>query len=404
MRTDCHGCSAGEVQLLVQPSYTPCVRVLMSYGVVGRGGDAIQVQELADAFRALGHDVKIVGSHKLEPYGFGGAGGRLRSRLRRLPWWGRDFVELGLNVRTLVRARRLLRRGAFDLVFHRAAIYDFVGARLARSCPVIAHLDAPFGAERAFHGERAFGSLHRLCMRRLGEAARLVVTMTAASQDHYAGLGIPREKILVAPNGISSRLLGLGTALAEPSPPHVDSGEYTIGFVGSLSRWHRVDMLLEALGQLNGEKYRLCVVGYGAEFDRLLVRARELGVHQRVQWLGALPHQQALQEIARFDIAVLPGTLPTGAPIKLFEYAALARPSIAPDLPNLRALFTEEELCFVEPENPGALVDAIVQLCENPDRARALGQRAQVRVREDYTWEKIVSGILDAVHVSDHRR
>jgi glycosyltransferase involved in cell wall biosynthesis len=165
--------------------------------------------------------------------------------------------------------------------------------------------------------------------------------------------------------------------------------------VGSLSRWHRVDLLLEALTDLD-RRFSAVVVGYGADHARLRAVANQLGVEDRVSWVGAVPHEQAVRETARFDIAVLPGTLPTGAPIKLFEYAALGRPIIAPDLPNVRELFAEDEMCFVQPESPQALAEAIETLCTNPEAARQLGERAQARVRQ-YTWEEIVARLLQSL-------
>jgi hypothetical protein len=38
------------------------MRIVFTHGLVGRGGDAIQVQALAEAFAALGHDVESVGT------------------------------------------------------------------------------------------------------------------------------------------------------------------------------------------------------------------------------------------------------------------------------------------------------------------------------------------------------
>jgi len=378
------------------------MRIVLSYSLVGRGGDAIQVLEMTQALQNLGHDVQLLSPTLLQPYDFSTTEARLRNLARRLPWWVKDFIELILQWRLGRMVKRVLAKEQFDLLFHRASIYDFVGTRVAKmtKVPVVAHLDAPFAIERAFHGLGYFASLHRHCMRRLGQSVRLVLTVSGASKDYYVHLGIPEEKILVMPNGISSELLKVGAELAKVHPSCSNPQVCTIGFVGSLSRWHRVDLLLLALRELGAPqdpRWQVKIVGFGEEYYRLRAQARELGVEEIIIWLGALPHDQAYQEIAEFDIAILPHTLPTGAPLKLFEYAALARPTIVPDLPNLRALFSEEEMYFVEPENPKAIANAIKDLAANPEKARRMGLKAQDRVIREYTWEKILGRVLDEV-------
>ena len=376
------------------------LHVLFTYSLVGRGGDAVQVLKIAQALQNLGHNVQLLGPIPLRPYAFSTTEGRLRNLARRLPWWAKDFIEIGLQWRLGRMVKRALAQKQFDLIFHRASIYDFVGARVAQmtKVPVVAHLDAPFAVERAFHGLGHFASLHRHCMRRLGQSIRLVLTVSLASKDYYVRLGIPEEKILVMPNGISSELLKEGIELAKAHPPCSNPRLCTIGFVGSLSRWHRVDLLLEALKGLGAPQdpgWRVEIVGFGEEYSRLRAQAQEYRLEKCIVWLGALPHDQAFRKIAELDIAILPHTLSTGAPLKLFEYAALARPTIAPDLPNLRALFSEEEMYFIEPENPKAIANAIKDLADDPEKARRMGLKAQERVIREYTWEKILERVLE---------
>ncbi|MEN3009813.1 MAG: glycosyltransferase family 4 protein, partial [Candidatus Bipolaricaulaceae bacterium] len=280
---------------------------------------------------------------------------------------------------------------------------DTAGVRMAKKfgCPLIIWLDAPFPIERAFRQESYFKSLHISRMRALGQQAQRIVTVSRVAKEYYSQLGLPEAKILILPNGIPERLLRKGMEFALKRRPFSQPHECVVGFVGSLSRWHGVTFLLDALRELlnfQSVQWRLQIVGYGEEYKRLCAQAHQLGVSPFVEWLGALPHEQAFERIAQFDIAVLPHTLPTGAPMKLFEYAALARPVIAPDFPNLRAWFTNDELCFIKPEDPQALADAILSLCKAPKEAQEMGLRAQARVAE-YTWEKIVQRILNDVQL-----
>ncbi|MBC7217954.1 MAG: hypothetical protein H5U36_07430 [Candidatus Caldatribacterium sp.] len=184
------------------------------------------------AFRELGHKVVLLSSTSLQPYNHASARGRLRSIARCLPWWTKDFVELTLQWLLACMARRALARESYDLVFHRASIYDFAGAYLAKVAriPLIAYLDAPFAIERR-------------------------------SKEYYVQLGIPEEKILVLPNGISSRFLEFDLKLSEDRPPFSsDPKTCTIGFVGSLSPWHRVDLLLHALSKLD-DRFQVMICG-----------------------------------------------------------------------------------------------------------------------------------------------
>jgi len=146
--------------------------------------------------------------------------------------------------------------------------------------------------------------------------------------------------------------------------------------------------------------FRLIAVGSGEEYARLQAQEKQLSLEGNVSWRGPMPHEQAFRQIGNFDIAVLPHTLCTGAPLKLFEYAALARPAIAPDIPNLRRLFADDEMCFVQPESPQAMAEAILAMSRRPKTARRLGQRAHERVQQ-YTWENNVARLLRELHITN---
>ncbi len=378
------------------------MKILFSYVLAGRGGDAIQILDIVEALKNNGHTVKLMGSTRLQPYEFQGRNSFLRSWLRRLPWWCRDFIDLALQARLLLKTRNILiNKFKPDIIWHRAGIYDFAGLRLAKvcRCPLIVHLDAPFPVERAFRHEGYFHKLHQYCMKRLGRNANIICTVSSASRIYYSELGISPEKILVIYNGILENLLILGKEMGLKHRPLSNPSPVILCFAGSLSRWHRVDLLLKALHQLNIDypgRFRLEIVGQGEDYVNLHSLEKQLNLEGQVDWLGPMPHEKAFDQIAQSDIAILPSTLATGAPIKLFEYAALARPTIAPDLPNLRDLFSADEMYFLKTDTPEALIEAILKLSEKPESARNLGQKAQECVQQ-YTWERITRQLLKAL-------
>lgn len=390
------------------------MRMLFTYSTVGRGGDAIQVLSLAGALRSAGHRVSLIGAAPIAAYAFETVDGRIRTLVRRLPWWARDLLDLPLALVTTWRAARAGRREKVDLLVHRASVYDFAAGYLARrlGVPLVLYLDTHVEAERRFLGEGHWRGLHAMAMRALGRAAAVIAVPSLAVAQYYGGLGLPVDKVEIVRNGVSERYLRMGVTAASARPPLAEARSCTLGFVGSLASWHGVGLLLEALCDLRGmadaetpaavagPAFGLVIVGQGAEYRRLRAQARALGLSDVVEWRGALPHDEAVRAIGEFDIAVLPDTLPTGAPMKLLEYAAMARPIIAPDYPNLRDMFVDgREIVLVPPGDRRAMVQAIRSLAADPALARRIGLAAQARVRE-YTWEKAVGSLLRRVVIA----
>ncbi|MDF9407894.1 glycosyltransferase family 4 protein [Pelotomaculum isophthalicicum JI] len=376
--------------------------ILFTYVLVGRGGDAVQVNAFVEGFKNLGCQVVLTGPSPIKPYEFGSAEGKLRNVARRLPWWAKDIIEAALGLVTIRRAKNSIKKKKFDLIFHRAGIYDFAGCLLKKknALPLIVHLDAPFPIEREYKGERYFKFFHKAAMKNIGKHADLVVTMSEQAKGYFVNLGIPEQRILVLPNGISHKRLQRGIALAAEHKPFFNEKKITLGFLGNLSRWHKVDLLLEAVKLLiekQTHKYYLVVVGKGEEYEKLKEKTDVLGISGYVEWVGHLPPGQAFEEIAKFDIAILPHTLTTGAPMKLFEYAALARPVVAPDLENINSLFCKDtEICLFDPGNVCDMVRAIELISSKKELALTMGVKMQERVKS-YTWESIIKKILDAI-------
>ncbi|MDR7521419.1 MAG: glycosyltransferase family 4 protein [Armatimonadota bacterium] len=369
------------------------MRVLLTHVTLGRGGDAVQWTALADSLRRAGHDVTVAGAVAVRPYSTRGAAAGARTVVGCFPWQVRDALELALVPVAAARAWWTARQGV-DLIVYHAGPYAVLGPLLAwlLRVPLVACLDAHVPAERGYRSESYWRSVHEGTARWLGRTARVVVTPSRAIADHYRRIGLPATKVLVRPGGVLQRHIEAGLRLVETMPPMARASQCVLGFAGSLSDWHRVDLLLEALALLvaraDGIAYRLVVVGGGREESRLRALAQRLGIARRVQWRGSLPHDDAVAAMAEFDIAVLPSTLPTGSPLKLVEYAAMGRPIVAPALPNIGDLLAPEtEAILVEPGRPAVLAEAIARLAHDPVLARRIGRSAQSRVRA-LTWEE----------------
>ena len=150
--------------------------------------------------------------------------------------------------------------------------------------------------------------------------------------------------------------------LAPSAGPPID-----ILYVGQLYPWKGVDNLIHAMQHLEGR--RLTIVGGNRDKDLHRVRrlARKLGVEERVELTGHVPHEQVRDYIGRASVCVIP--LPRKgfrearfftSPMKLFEFAVQGRAIVATDLPSLReSLVHGQNAWLCPPDDPKALADAI---------------------------------------------
>jgi len=102
------------------------------------------------------------------------------------------------------------------------------------------------------------------------------------------------------------------------------------------------------------------------------------------------------------DCLVLTGTKKSNvsqyqtSPMKMFEYMASGRPTIASDLPSFREALNQNNSILIEPDNPQALVEGIKKVLNNPELAEKISRQAYKDV-QNYTWEKRAKIIIDFI-------
>ncbi|MDC0682805.1 glycosyltransferase family 4 protein [Sorangium atrum] len=165
-------------------------------------------------------------------------------------------------------------------------------------------------------------------------------------------------------------------------------------FVGIMpAAFHPVkahDVLLRALARLRerGVAVTVLVVGDGDERDRIHGLARELGVHgAEARFLGFRKDVPDLLVAADFF------TLPSrdeGLPLAVLEAMARGLPVVVTPVGGVPEVVRHEEHGLIVPvDGHDALADAIERLASDPALGRRLGEAGHVRVRDDFSFEKM---------------
>jgi glycosyltransferase involved in cell wall biosynthesis len=314
------------------------------------------------------------------------------------------LLELGYNLPSFFKNRRLLRAGGFQFIYERHAFFLFSSALLARSVgiPLIIEVNELAGDAR-IRDQPWLGWLVRSIDRFVFERASLIVVVSPHLQRRISALGIPGEKILALPNAVkradaeqladgtsARRMLGVEDCVV-------------IGFVGWFVHWHRLDRLLIAMAHLGQQRpnLRLVLVGEGPLEPELRMLASKLGIGERVVFAGPAPHNEIPSRIAAFDVAVVPHSNAYRSPIKLFEYMAQARAVVAPDTEPIASVVSHGEngLLF-NPDEESALEQCLEQALTSADLRTALGENARRAVLERHTWEANAARLLRALNLS----
>lgn len=209
---------------------------------------------------------------------------------------------------------------------------------------------------------------------------------------------LPADRIHVVLNGIEGADIDRGRA-AERLRGEVgaDAGTLLIGAAGHAARRKGFDVLLDAFARADLDDARLVVAGDGPELPALREQARELGIADRVHWLGYRDDVTAV--LAGCGVFVL-SSRNEGMANVMLEAMAAGTPVIAADVSGVRTAVGAEEGgspagWIVPPEDADALAAALRQVAallrDDPAAVQARAGEALRRVRERFGVERMVA-------------
>lgn len=169
-------------------------------------------------------------------------------------------------------------------------------------------------------------------------------------------------------------------------------------YLGGLMAGRGLEQLVDAIGMVPSAE--LVLLGEGLLASDLLRRAAASGAADRVHLLAPVPSEEVTAYAATADIGVSP-ILPSSLnyryslPNKLFQYMAAGIPVVASDLPQVREIVNGARCgLVVDTTRPAAIAAAIDRLADDPNEARAMGQRGREAVEARFNWSIAAAALL----------
>lgn len=222
-------------------------------------------------------------------------------------------------------------------------------------------------------------------------AADVLVSIGRFTEDGFRRLHPDAPRVETIPNGID--LVPFRSPVPRPASfdPAIRAGQYAL-FIGRLHLRKGVDVLLNALAQIPADGgVQLVVAGAGEERAALERLASQLGISQRVRFVGRVEGDTKLYLLQNALFTVMPSRGWEAFPLVVLESYAAGKPIVATAIPGIADLIEESKTGTLVPEeDPAALARAMRELLENPARAGAMGESVTGIARR-YSWDSVAA-------------
>lgn len=292
--------------------------------------------------------------------------------------WGHKAAQAGL--------RRVLRGGAYDVV-HAHGLRAAVDAAMAArgGPPVVATVHNLVRADvsgrvRAPMYARAEALTVSLCAKVFGVSEQISRHLRGRSPRHAAK--------------IETLYLGIG------DPPHIsrnqkevrkelDAGSSAVVLTASrLAPQKALHVLLGAIAEIRPAPV-LAVAGTGPLQTKLQELSADLGVEDRVRWLGFRDDVHDL--IAAADVFCLSSTW-EGVPLAAQEAMLLGTPVVATAVGGIPELIDDGVSGrLAPPGDPGALAAALHEVLDDPDLQRRYATAARAQIRQKFSTQRMLT-------------
>ncbi len=269
--------------------------------------------------------------------------------------------------------------------------------------PVVYEVRAFWEDAGVSHGSHAEGSARYRAIRALEtwalRRADAVTTICEGLRGDIVARGVPAAKVTVIPNAVDvDTLSGAGQRDKALATRLGLAGKVVLGFFGSFYAYEGLHLLLRALPLLTaaGAAVHVLLVGGGPEEQALKRQAHDMGIDDRVTFVGRVPHAEIDRYYDLADLLVYPRVsirlTELVTPLKPLEAMAQERIVLASDVGGHRELIRDGDTGWLfRPDDAQALADKVVECLARGAEWPAMRRRGRQFVEKERNWRASVA-------------
>lgn len=296
-------------------------------------------------------------------------------RLRNIPI-GPSLPKLFFDLLILLKGISLCLKNRYDVI-HGIEEAGFIGAilaRLIRAQAIFEKHSDPFSYKN--------GMLKNLILRVYAGVEKLAVKMSDAVI--CTGPGLVRQVEAMKTSTRAFHVFDIPSSLVEFEEKKVDAvskelqkgkDDVFITFVGSFALYQGVELMFAAIPLVIGHcpQARFVIIGgSAAEIAVQKEKFSELGLGQRVSFVGKIAPDLLPNYLRASDILLSPRASGVNSPLKILDYMKAGRAIVATDIPSNRLVLGEENAMLMHPV-PEDFARGISILVEDREKRQAMG-------------------------------
>lgn len=283
---------------------------------------------------------------------------------------------------------RLLRKNNYDIIHAHWIIPQGLVATIARP---LARSNIP--VVLTSHGGDLFslkGSMLSSLKRWITRKAEKLTVVSSAMKIRASEMALKNEAdIAVIPMGVDTH--------KDFTPTAINEDRQGLLFVGRLVDKKGIEYLIDAMPEVLQQhpEAKLTIIGEGPMGQGLQDRCDSQGTDSQIQFLGARPNHEIPDFLRGTAICIFPSIVTDdgdqeGTPVAVMEALACECAAIISDYPGARDIIHDGVTGLLVAERSSAEIAAkILELLEDAELRRKLGENGRKLVQEKYDWEVI---------------
>ena len=171
----------------------------------------------------------------------------------------------------------------------------------------------------------------------------------------------------------------------------------TVGTIKSIEDHNGIDCLIDAAKIIVKDYNRdinFNIVGEGTLMKKMQKKVEKYNLQNKIKFFGFIKHEDVVEHYNNLSIFIAV-SLRESFGVSILEAAACGVPSITSNVGGLMEVNLNNKTGMViEPNNPNMLANSIVDLCDNEEIRRNMGNFARKRVERDFNWNNNVNQML----------